>query len=307
MIRENFANNADSTLDGAIDNVQTTLDVADGTRFPLSGFRISIEDEILYCSSRSGDTLTVVRGAESTTAASHSDDTPVTHLLTAGAVEQLKVDCLAMMGLGRKPITGNTYGDEFDDDNFTGWTAVNSGGTPVPVVTEKDRFCSIYIPPGGATGQWSSWMKSCGTRTSGDWISMSYRIWFAAGSGFAQGTLWFADGATYGAGNQVGVAFSPHEDSWVMRSNTNYNNQTVFDGTGGAYDASNSIYDVTVRMMYNGSGSYTWGYSLDSINFLEQTRTAGNSFVPTYCGFGITSWGSSNPTIFSVRNFRSSF
>lgn len=304
--REYFANNADSTLDGAINSSTTTVTVIDGTAFPAGGFRISIEDEILYVLTKSGNVMTVVRGAEGTTGASHADTTPVTHLLTAGSIEQLKLDALAMMGSGRKPTTANTYGDEFDDDNFTGWTAVNSGGSPVDVIVEKDHFCSMLIPTGGAAAQWNSYMKNCGSRSSGDEISASFRCTWP-NSGFPQPCVWFADGATYGSGNQVGFGFSPHENTFVLRTATGFNAQAAFNGTSGGYDDSLSFHDMNVKLQWNGSSNYTWSYSLDGIQWMTQATTASASFTPTWCGFGFTSWGGSYTVIASLRYFRTNF
>lgn len=93
---EQFANNADSTLNGAINNVTTTVVVADGSPFPSVGdFRLLIGSnpdtgELVLVTARSGNTLTVVRGQEGTSAQSWTDGTVVTHILTAGAIYTLQ-------------------------------------------------------------------------------------------------------------------------------------------------------------------------------------------------------------------------
>src|SRR5574338_587093 len=93
---EQFANNADSTLNGAINNVTTTIVVADGSPFPSVGeFRLLIGSnpdtgELVLVTARSGNTLTVVRGQEGTSAQSWADGTVVTHILTAGAIYTLQ-------------------------------------------------------------------------------------------------------------------------------------------------------------------------------------------------------------------------
>jgi hypothetical protein len=87
-MREQLANAPITALDGSIDGSQTTLTVLDGTVFPAVGnFRLSIEDEILLCTSRSSNTLTVIRGQEGTSGASHASTTPVSQRVTAGAFE----------------------------------------------------------------------------------------------------------------------------------------------------------------------------------------------------------------------------
>lgn len=85
---EQLANNAASTLNGGIDNVVGSLTVANGAVFPSSGnFRILVDSELMLCTARSTNTLTVTRGIESTAAASHSNGVAVTHVLTKGGLD----------------------------------------------------------------------------------------------------------------------------------------------------------------------------------------------------------------------------
>lgn len=89
MRRERFQNDSSTTLDGGIDDTQTTITVIDGSVFPAEGdFRLLIESEILLCTARSTNDLTVVRGREGTSGASHVDTTPVDLILTEDAIEQ---------------------------------------------------------------------------------------------------------------------------------------------------------------------------------------------------------------------------
>ena len=68
-----------STLSAAIDASQTTITVADGSVFPtVGGFRVTIGSELVNVSAVNGNVLTVARGAESSTAASHSSGDAVT-------------------------------------------------------------------------------------------------------------------------------------------------------------------------------------------------------------------------------------
>jgi hypothetical protein len=90
---EQFANSAASTLNGAITNVATSLAVTSAAAFPAGGsFRILVESEIMIVTAVAGAVFTVTRGAEGTTAAAHSSLVPVTAILTAGAIAQLKSD-----------------------------------------------------------------------------------------------------------------------------------------------------------------------------------------------------------------------
>lgn len=95
-----YSNNASSTLAGAIvDDLQTTLIVAvgDGVLFPLPTggdyFVIAVEDntgtiELMKCTSRTSDTLTVERGFEGTTARPWTAGVRVELRLTAHQMEE---------------------------------------------------------------------------------------------------------------------------------------------------------------------------------------------------------------------------
>lgn len=106
---EQFANNASSTLNGAINNVVTTLVVQSATLFPTQGqFRILIDSEIMLVTGVSGTTYTVTRGTEGTTAASHSNGVPVTHILTAAALNQITGLTAPVQGSTRTITTSYT-------------------------------------------------------------------------------------------------------------------------------------------------------------------------------------------------------
>lgn len=87
---ETFSNNAESTLDTAIDADDVSVIVDDATTFPAAGnFRLRIDDEIMLVTAVAGATYTVTRGQEGTTAASHSAGAQVRHVLTAAALRNL--------------------------------------------------------------------------------------------------------------------------------------------------------------------------------------------------------------------------
>ncbi len=65
-----------STLDGAIDASQTSIDVADGSSF-VSGKHIKIDSEVMLVTGIASNTLTVTRAANFTTAATHADGADV--------------------------------------------------------------------------------------------------------------------------------------------------------------------------------------------------------------------------------------
>lgn len=145
--REQLTNNASSQLNGAINNSVTSITVVSGTPFPSVGnFRLLIEDEILLCTARSGTGLTVLRGQEGTTAASHADGTNVTHILTAGGLYRWSADNTFFNSLA--PPLGridNGSGGLLTSADFT-W---NNQGTS----TITDQNGTMFLRCPGAGGE----------------------------------------------------------------------------------------------------------------------------------------------------------
>lgn len=73
----NIKNNCASVLNISITSSDTSVQLVagSGTTFPVAPFYCSCEYEVMYCSGKSGDTLTVARGQDGTLAAAHSAGT----------------------------------------------------------------------------------------------------------------------------------------------------------------------------------------------------------------------------------------
>ena len=90
-----FKNNAKTTLASSLSNSATSATVTDGSVFPSLNagehFLITFDDgtnnEICKCTARSGNTLTIVRAQESTTARSFSSGDAAEGRVTAGVLE----------------------------------------------------------------------------------------------------------------------------------------------------------------------------------------------------------------------------
>ena len=92
-------NDAVSTLAADITDIATSLSVAagDGAKFPQpgDGFHITIDNEILKCTARTDDALTVTRAQEGTTAAAHGAGTAVRLNITAKLISDLNDEVAA--------------------------------------------------------------------------------------------------------------------------------------------------------------------------------------------------------------------
>jgi hypothetical protein len=88
---ERFVNQGKTFLAAPLSSVATSLTVRSvPTGCEAPQFRIRIGNELLIVTGVSGTTWTVTRHAEGTTATSHLVDSPVTCVLTAGALEELR-------------------------------------------------------------------------------------------------------------------------------------------------------------------------------------------------------------------------
>lgn len=93
MPGELFANNAQTTLSAAVSSTTaTSITVASSALFPpavtdKSQFRVLVGQEIMLVTNVSGATWTVTRGAEATVPSTHSLGATVTHIVTAGALD----------------------------------------------------------------------------------------------------------------------------------------------------------------------------------------------------------------------------
>lgn len=133
---EQFANNASSTLNGGINNLVTSLIVQSAVLFPTQGqFRILIDSELMLVTAVAGTTFTVTRGAEGTSAVSHSNGVPVTHILTAAALNQITGLTAPTQGTIRT-VSANTTIDSPNPD-FEIWcnTAAGAINLTLPVAT----------------------------------------------------------------------------------------------------------------------------------------------------------------------------
>jgi hypothetical protein len=92
-VREQHQNLSSTTLNGSINNSVTSITVTTGSVFPSSGiFRVMVEDEIMVCTARSSNTLTVVRGQDGTSAASHADLSTIALIYSSQSLAQLLHD-----------------------------------------------------------------------------------------------------------------------------------------------------------------------------------------------------------------------
>ncbi len=142
---------AQTTLDGAINNSVTSLDIVTVAGSPASApFRIWIDDEIFVVTNVAGDTYTVVRGVEGSTATSHSNGADIFYPKTAGNAVELAVDIARVGGGGGGTVTSVTASSPL---------ASSGGTTPnisLTVPSDATKFLNgigtFTVPAGTSTG-----------------------------------------------------------------------------------------------------------------------------------------------------------
>jgi hypothetical protein len=158
MAKETFFNDFGTTLNGTINSAVTSIVVNNVSAYPnpFTGLQahIRIDDEIMLVTAinTSTNTLTVVRGQESTTPANHANNAQVLHVLTAAALSNLIATAVPAVGVaaslpGSYVAAGQAYWNTdtpyinmWNGTSFTqyyapiltpppatGWTALNSG------------------------------------------------------------------------------------------------------------------------------------------------------------------------------------
>lgn len=134
-----FSNNAKTTLSSGITSSATSIAVADASVFPsISGseyFYVTFEDlsgnvEIVKVTAVNSNTLTVVRAQESTTARAYASGDKAENRLTAGSLNDVSDQTVALTGAGATTVSG-TY------PNFT--------------ITSTDNNTTYTVGDGGLT------------------------------------------------------------------------------------------------------------------------------------------------------------
>lgn len=162
---EQYANLAQSTLSAGISSGDVSATLVSGTAFPSAGnFRIVIDSEIIKVTARSGAVLTIVRGTEGTSAASHSAGATVTAVLTAAAIPEL---------FKRHAFAARVT--QLDDTDFT---QINFGGSSVitkngivslraPITAQQLRSLVKTLPAAPYKITMQTWFNGSGASISG--------------------------------------------------------------------------------------------------------------------------------------------
>lgn len=157
---EHFANNAVSNLAATITSAATTLTVISAASFPTPGnYRILIDSELMEVTAASGNTLTVVRGAEGTTAASHSSGASVINVVTSQSLNAIVTIQSAGTEISSRRVlnfvSGATVADNSGSSRCDITVSGGGGGSTVGYGAGSSKPSpgtagNMYIPNNGA-------------------------------------------------------------------------------------------------------------------------------------------------------------
>jgi len=216
-----IANFAASTLDGAITDSDVSLDVqtGDGAEFPDGGaldFHIVVGDddqgyEIMKCTARSSDTLTVTRAQEGTAAVAFDDGTAVRHAITKQYITDITTAVTALettpsFDTVTTPVVKSNADLtlHLDDDNngSNKLSIVDGADAEVATVSETGALTADSLAIGGGYGSTGVSISNAGVIQANGAGTFDGTL-TAAGELAADGESLTCDGATFALLNTV--------------------------------------------------------------------------------------------------------
>ena len=121
--------------------------------------------------------------------------------------------------------------------------------------------------------------------------------------GYPMAGLIFADGATYGVGNQIGVGFVGNMNTIGAYRWTNFNTRASYTELAMLPYGQNGI--IYIRFVYESANTYRVLHSLDGVVWIDMNGTLSFTITPTHFGLLETSHDNSNyPFSASYKYFR---
>lgn len=280
-MREQFANNATTTLDGAIDNSQTSIDVVDGSVFPSTGnFRLIVDSEYMLCTARNTNTLTVVRGIEGSTPAAHIAGTAVSHILTAGGLMSAVSDNSLW-------VTGPPYGNI----SLSDFTVINGTGV---TATEHSGRLSVVKP--GHSGE-SVTLFVVGMPTPPFTLEMACRF-------FGYSPEPYIGPVAYNSSTNRFVISAVEYRGGVQQLVTwRYASPTTFSGTVRNRAQFFGPQPFWLQMVHDGT-NLEFNTGCDGENWLPWSSEVDASYVSAdSIGFGVANLNASNDAFFNIFSF----
>ena len=273
MVRyELIQDDRESVLSSGITAAATSITVTDGSVFPSTGdFRVKIDSEVLLVTGRSTNTLTVVRGVDDSTAATHSGGATVRVIASRSQFEVFRNDITFARGYD----TDNTWappphrlldnnGDVLTASSFT-W--VNQGTSTV--ADEGDGL--VIRPQAGA-----------GTNLRGLYITAPSTPWTCIILAF------MGPGQVAGSSDFGGIMCRESSSSKIEtfrflpkvgKVTSRYTNATTFSSNFGTQQ--DLAYNWFWHRLDDDGTNLTWYHGVNGVNWKSHASQARGTFFTT--------------------------
>jgi hypothetical protein len=332
MATEKFSNNASTTLTQAVLVSDTVIHVNSIGTFPSTPqYRIVIDSELMVVTAVAGSPgnylLTVTRGAENTTAASHTNSTVVNHIYTAGAMNQAISDNFQIGTVGNFntnfPLPEKqgrlfvpTDGFFAYHDNASTWTAFGPifpinppplgnyfTGINLNLPIYQENNGTLFVGVDGA-GHFNRWVTTLPSTPYTVTMALTPLVPTWAGD-YPAGGLLLRDGLSPGNGHNIHFEYQYRSDSgiWHFRYGRYCNDvgSACYQGEPFVYRAPMMGTLIWIRIKDTGT-TRSFLYSTNGQHWLEMYSEATNTYItPTQAGFAVGTHSSvfrSSMTIF---------
>lgn len=118
---ENFANEYQTSLSGAISDSDTEITVASASGAPDAPFRLRIGDELVLVTEVDGADFTIERAQEGTSAEAHADGSSVTQIVTVQGLKNVTQSMIIHCESNNPDPAPNGISGYVDMDTFYNW------------------------------------------------------------------------------------------------------------------------------------------------------------------------------------------
>lgn len=305
---EAYSNNAQTSLNGAINNSVTSITVTSATGFPNTSvdfYRIIVEGELMLVTGGQGTTTwTVVRGIENTASASHTSGSAVTAIITVQGLRELQLKDKINLGTS----AGHILDDEFDDGVLdASWTRVDYAPDVGNVTwTEGADVLSVKNVGAGAVDRYHALLKPLGSLTFPVTFECAMRYFSTYAINYYMFNMGFTNGTTYGSGSQILVR--PYVYNQIATSlQISHTRNTGFNlETGSTVFANYQVMGGPFywRIIWSAANTFQMWMSGDGVSWIQFGTNVAFTMTPTHFGIFTSHWGTNQSTIGSVEYVR---
>lgn len=316
MAFENFTNFAKNTLNGGITDTANTLTLNDASDFPTASFYAVIDSdqgnslrEIVWCSTRSGNTLNIVRGQLGTSGHAHANSAVVVQSTLAHHLARaLKANVDEPLWV--PPQSPHTLNDEYDDASIhSDWVRVDRSGNSSGLTwTEAHAMSLLHIGFDNSQEFHALLRPMTGISSPPVTVESAIRNFGPYATNYSMSGIGFADGITYGSGKQL---FS---NGYSNSSNGSGLNLSLYGATGfnsipsswgaGQYQSPGAMMWYH-KVRWNTDGTWSSWISPDNISWLPNgVNVTYAGLTPTYFGLFQSHYGGTLSTVTTFEYFR---